>query len=136
MPVAYVTAITKKYNKERVLHEEDKFIQRFVTQKGFVSTSKISDYLKAAPTFKRGEPLSEESVKRIYNASAKEGKITADCLVKMAQEVGVSLTDKEAVDLVKRYGKRKQHLSLEDCIRLNARNKSTISSKSLKKTGK
>ena len=112
MPIPYLTAITKKYNKERVLHEEDKFIQKFVTQKGFVSTSKIADYLKTAPTFKKGQALPEESVKRIYNASARQGKLTADCLVKMATEVGVSLTDKEAIDLVKRYGKRKQHLSL------------------------
>ena len=42
LPMAYITAITKKYNKQRVLHKEDKFVQRFVTQKGFVSTSKIA----------------------------------------------------------------------------------------------
>ena len=109
-------------------------MQRFVTQKGFVSTSKIADYLKAVPTRKRGEPLSEESIRRIFNASANaEGRLTADGLVKMAHEVGVQLSDKEAVDLVKRYGKRKQHLSVEDCMRLNARNKSAVSAKSLKK---
>ena len=56
--------------------------------------------------------MAEESVKRIFNASARDGKVTADCLAKMASEVGVSLSDKEAVDLVKRYGRRKQHLSL------------------------
>ena len=138
MPVPYLTGITKKYNKQRCLHEEDKFIQKFVTNKGFVSTSKIVDYLKVAPTFKKGQALAEESVKRIFNASARDGKVTADCLAKMASEVGVSLSDKEAVDLVKRYGRRKQHLSLQDCLRLNGRKTSTsnISSKSLKKGGK
>lgn len=78
LPVSYLTAITKKYNKERVLHEEDKFIQRFVTQKGFVSTNKISDYLKNVPTHQRGQPLPEESVRRIYsNCANAEGKLTA-----------------------------------------------------------
>ena len=59
-----------------------------------MSTNKIVDYLKATPSFKKGEPLSEDSVRRIYNASARDGKLTGDCLVKMAQEVGVSLTEK------------------------------------------
>jgi Ca2+-binding EF-hand superfamily protein len=134
LPVPYLTAITKKYNKERALHEEDKFIQRFITQKGFVSTTKIADYLRAVPSRKRGEPLPEESIRRIFTASATaEGKLTADGLLKMAEEVGVQLSDKEAVDLIKRYGKRKHHLSVEDCLRLNARHPNAVSAKSLKK---
>jgi hypothetical protein len=30
----------------------------------------------------------------------------------MADEVGVPLSDKEAIDMIKKYGKRKQHLSV------------------------
>ena len=78
LPANYLTAITKKYNKERVLREEDKFVQRFVTQKGFVSTNKIAEYLKALPTHTRGQALSEESVRRIYSECANpEGNMTA-----------------------------------------------------------
>jgi hypothetical protein len=52
----------------------------------------------------------------------------------MASEVGVQLTDKQAIDMIKRYGKRKQHLSVEDCMRMNARKRTEPLSKSLKKT--
>lgn len=54
LPIPYLTAITKKYNKDRVLREEDRFVQRFVTQKGFVNTSKIAEYLKTVPVRTRG----------------------------------------------------------------------------------
>ena len=39
----------------------------------------------------------------------------------MADEVNIPLTEKEALEMIKRYGKRKQHLSLEDFARINAR---------------
>lgn len=51
----------------------------------------------------------------------------------MASDVGVSLTDKEAIDMIKRYGKRKQHLSVDDCLRMNERKRSDAASNSLKK---
>jgi hypothetical protein len=51
LPISYITAITKKYNKERVIRPDDKFIQRFVSQKGFVHTSKIAEYIKNVPTY-------------------------------------------------------------------------------------
>jgi len=122
LSMSYITAITKKYNKQRVLHQEDKFIQKFVTQKGFVNTGKIHEYLKNVPTRKRGDPLTDEALKRLYTENVnKNGILTAECLLKMAEEVKVPLTEKEALELIKRYGKRKQHLSLEDCARINAR---------------
>jgi hypothetical protein len=50
-----------------------------------VSTSKIAEYLKNVPTRKRGGPLSDEAIKRLYTENAnKSGILTADCLVKMA----------------------------------------------------
>jgi hypothetical protein len=52
----------------------------------------------------------------------------------MANEVGVKLTDKEAIDMIKRYGKRKQHLSVEDCLRMNTRKRAEPLSKSLIKS--
>ena len=99
LPVAYLTAISKKYNKLRVLNAEDKFVQRFVTQKGFVNTSKISEYLKNVPqAHQRGTPLPEASVRRIYDDCANtQGMMTADCLVRMANEVGVNFSEKEAL---------------------------------------
>lgn len=67
IPISYLTGITKKYNKERCLHEEDKFIQRFVEGKNYVSSNKLIDYLKTNMSRAKGEPLSDESVKRVYN---------------------------------------------------------------------
>ena len=73
-------------------------------------------------------------MKRIYNESANsEGRMTAECLIRMAEEVGVQLTDREAFDMVKKYGKRKQHLSLEDCVKMNNRGRKTATSKSPRK---
>ncbi len=45
IPLTYLTAITKKYNKERCLHAEDKFVQRFVEGKNYVSASRLAEYL-------------------------------------------------------------------------------------------
>ncbi len=67
IPIAYVTGITKKYNKERCLHEEDKFIQRFVEGKSYLSSNKLIDYLKTDMSRVKGQPLSDESVKRVFN---------------------------------------------------------------------
>ena len=37
------------------------------------------------------------------------------------------MNEKEAKDLIKRYAKRKQFLSVEDCMRINNRMKTTNS---------
>ena len=39
----------------------------------------------------------------------------------MGDEVGVRVTEKEARDMLRKYGNRKQFLSLDDCLHLNDR---------------
>ena len=93
IPITYLTGITKKYNKQRCLHEEDKFIQRFVEGKNYVSSNKLIDYLKTNMSRVKGEPLSDESVKRVYNnCSNPQGKMTIQYIMKMGDEVGVRVT--------------------------------------------
>lgn len=93
IPITYLTGITKKYNKQRCLHEEDKFIQRFVEGKNYVSSNKLIDYLKTNMSRVKGEALSDESVKRVYNnCSNPQGKMTIQCIMKMGDEVGVRVT--------------------------------------------
>lgn len=95
IPLAYITGITKKYNKGRCLHEEDKFIQRFVEGKNYVSANRLVDYLQTNMSRVRGQPLSDESVRRVYNnCSNPEGKMTIDQLMRMGDECGVVVTEK------------------------------------------
>ena len=138
--VPYLTAVTKKYNKQHCLHEGDKFLSRFVQGKGLASTAKLLDYLKnPMPHPSRNQPLSEEAVKRVYhNWVNKEGLMTYESLLKMAEESSVPLTEKEAKEMVRRYGKSKQFLSVDDMLRMNRRAvaKSLSPNKSKVKSGK
>lgn len=67
IPIPYLTGITKKYNKTRCLHEEDKFVQQFVERPGFVSSNKLLEYLKVNMVHPKGQPLSDDAVKRVYS---------------------------------------------------------------------
>jgi hypothetical protein len=120
IPLTYLTAITKKYNKVHCLHEEDKFLQRFVEGKGFVSTTKLADYLQTNMARVRGQPLSDDSVRRVYNNCANpEGKLTMDSIMRMGEQCGVSVSEKEAREMIRKYGHRKQFLSVDDCLGIN-----------------
>ena len=131
IPLAYLTGITKKYNKERCLHEEDKFIQRFVEGKKYVSSNKLVEYLQTSMTRVKGQALSDESVRRVYNnCSNPEGKLTLECILRMADESGVAVSEKEARDMIRKYGRRKQFLSVDDCLQLNDRRRKRTASKS------
>lgn len=58
----------------------------------------------------------------MYNNCANpEGKLTLECLLKSASEAGVPLTEKEAREMIRRYGNRKQFLSIDDCLKLRER---------------
>lgn len=41
--------------------------------------------------------------------------------MKMAESSGTAISERAAKAMVRRYGKGKDHLSLEDCLRLNER---------------
>lgn len=41
--------------------------------------------------------------------------------MKMAESSGVTITERAAKAMVRKYGKGKDYLSLEDCLRLNER---------------
>jgi hypothetical protein len=59
IPLAYLTGITKKYNKEHCLHAEDKFIQRFVEGKNYVSAGRLAEYLETNMPRPKGQPLTD-----------------------------------------------------------------------------
>ena len=59
IPVPYVTAVTKKYNKQHCLYADDKFLQRFIQSKGVVSTKKLTEYLKTPMPHPKYAPLSD-----------------------------------------------------------------------------
>ena len=122
IPVPYVTAVTKKYNKQHALHADDKFLQRFVEGNGLVSTKKLMEYLKTPMPHPKHAPLSDEAVKRVYrNWVNKDGQITYDSLMQMGEDSGVPVTEKEAKEMVRLYGRRKQFLSVDDMMAMNKR---------------
>ena len=53
-------------------------------------------------------------------------------ILKLAESKGIAINEKMAKLIVKKYG-RKDHLSLEDCLRVNKRRASHSVSKSPKK---
>ena len=50
--------------------------------------------------------------------------------MRMGEEVGVTVTEKEAREMVRKYGKRKQFLSVDDCLAINERRRRKEGSKS------
>jgi hypothetical protein len=39
--------------------------------------------------------------------------------MRMAEQSGVALTEKEALAMIRKYGNRKQFLSVDDCLAIN-----------------
>lgn len=48
----------------------------------------------------------------------------------MGEEVGVPISVKEAKEMVRMYGNRKNYLSVDDCLRMNERRRKKAASKS------
>ena len=61
-------------------------------------------------------------MKRVYgNCSNHDGKLTFEYLMKMGESCGVTVNEKMAKAMVRRYGNRKDHLNLDDCMKVNNR---------------
>jgi len=50
--------------------------------------------------------------------------------MKMGESTGVTINEKVAKLIVKKYGKRKDHMTVEDCLNINARRSGKSQSKS------
>jgi hypothetical protein len=79
--------------------------------------------------------LTEDAVNRIFQSYANDGKLSFEYLLKMGESTGIVMTSKIAKLIVRKYGKRKDHLTASDCINTVARKSSAgrSTSKSPKK---
>ena len=110
------------YGRGRPLTKDDRFIQRFSDKKGNLDTNKFVDYLSKNEVQERGKGLTEEALKRVYgNCSNQDGKLTFEYIMKMGETCGVTITQQMAKNMVRKYGNRKDHLSFEDCMKVNRR---------------
>jgi Ca2+-binding EF-hand superfamily protein len=122
IPVAALTAAHKLYGKGRPLNKEDRFVKRFSDGKGNVETLKLVDYLGKNEVQERGKGLSEDAMKRVYgNFANHDGKLTFEYIMKMGESCGVAINERTAKAIVRKYGKRKDHLNLDDCLKINER---------------
>lgn len=122
VPVSTLTATHKLYGKARPIAKEDRFVKRFSDKKGGVDTDKLVDYLGKVEVQERGKGLSDEAMKRVYdNCSNQDGKLTFEYIMKMGESCGVTITERMAKGIVRKYGARKDYLSIEDCLKINKR---------------
>ena len=113
IPISAVTAAHKLYGRSKPLAKEDRFIKRFSTGRNEVDTNKLIDYLGKPEIQERGKGLNEDAMKRVYgNCSNQDGKLTFEYLMKMGDSCGVTINEKMAKAMVRKYGKRKDHLNL------------------------
>jgi hypothetical protein len=122
IPVSFVTATHKMFGRNKPLTKEDRFVKRFSDSKGNIDTNKFSEYLSAADVQERGKGLTEEAVRRVYaNTTNQDGKLTFEYIMKMGENCGVNIDERTAKAIVRKFGNRKDHLSVEDCMRVNKR---------------
>ena len=71
--------------------------------------------------------MTEDALKRVYdNGSNHDGRLTFEYIMKMGESCGVSISQKTAKAMIRRYGGRKDYLSFDDCIKIN--NKRSLAS--------
>jgi hypothetical protein len=117
-----LTGLSKKYSKKPI-DPNSNFVKRFITDPKdpkSLNATKLTEYLSENTQIKRGQQqLSDDAIKRAHAAFCNsEGRMTFDYILKKCEEVGISITEKVAKGIVKKYGKRKDHLTVEDCIRV------------------
>lgn len=133
VPVAAITAATKYFGKGRPLRKDDRIIRRLAGSDSDISTATLLDVLGSQETHERGKALSDEAVRRVYQSYANaEGKLSFEYILKLGESNGVAITEKMAKLIVKKYGK-KDHLTVDDCLRVNQRRNSKSVSKSPRK---
>lgn len=134
VPVAAITAATKYFGKNRPLKKDDRVITRLSNNSSEIATNALTDFL-STETHEKGKPLSQDAVKRIFQGFANEGKLSFEYLLKLGESAGVQINEKTAKLIVRKYGKRKDHLTVEDCVNTVGRKQSAgrSTSKSPKK---
>lgn len=131
IPLAAITAAQKMYGKARPLNKDDKFVKRFADSKATLDAPKLIEYLSRPETQERGRALNPEAIGRVYeNFANNEGKLSFEYIMKMAESTGVAMSAQLARAIVRKYGRRKDHLDLEDCVRVGERRASRSASKS------
>jgi hypothetical protein len=131
IPIAALTAATKYFGRGRPLKKDDRVIRRLAGSDADLPTATLVDLLGSQETHERGKVLSDEAIKRVYQSFANaEGKLSFEYIMKLGESNGVTITDKVAKLIVKKYGKRKDHLTIDDCIKVNQRRNSKSVSKS------
>jgi hypothetical protein len=136
VPVAAITAATKYFGRTKPLTKDDRTIRRLAGNNSDIATPTLVDLLNSQEVHERGKQLSDEGVRRVYqNFANPEGKLTFEYIMKMGESIGVNITEKMAKLIVKKYGK-KDHLTADDCLRINKRRSSKSFSKSPQKEKK
>jgi len=129
VPVAALTAATKLYGKNRPLKKDDKTVKRLSTNGSDIPAASLTEFLNTE-THEKGKPLSEDAVKRIFQNFANDGKLSFGYLLKLGESTGVAITEKVAKAIVRKYGKRKDHLTTADVLATVARRNSAARSTS------
>jgi hypothetical protein len=120
VPVAALTAATKLYGKNRPLRKEDRTVKRLSSNTADIPASTLSEFL-GSEGHEKGKALSEDGVKRVFQSFANEGKLSFEYLLKLGESTGVVITEKVAKLIVRKYGRRKDHLAVEDCLAVGRR---------------
>jgi hypothetical protein len=121
IPIAAVTAVQKIYGKLKPIKKDDKIIQRLADDSNNLSTAKIVEYLSKAETHEKGKPLGAEALKRVFESYSQDNKLSFEYIMKMGENTGIQINQKIAKAIIRKYGKRKDHLNIEDCLRINER---------------
>ncbi len=133
IPIAAITAATKYYGKGKPLQKDDRIVKRLAGNASDLPTSALVDLLSSPEQHEKGKPLSDDAVRRVYQSYAgPDGQLSFAFLMKMGESNGVTITEKMAKRIVRKYGK-KDSLNAEDCVRINNRRNSKSYSRSPQK---
>jgi uncharacterized protein YktA (UPF0223 family) len=121
IPIAALTAAQKIYGKLKPIKKDDKIIQRLAEDSSNLSTAKIVEYLGKAETHEKGKPLGAEALKRVFESYGQDNKLSFEYIMKMGENTGIQINQKIAKAIIRKYGKRKDHINIEDCFRINER---------------
>jgi hypothetical protein len=120
VPVTFLTGLTKTFCKKPI-DANHPFVKRNSDGK-FVDGQKLTQYLGEKTHHEKGKPLSEEAIKRVFkNCCNPEGKLSFEYIMKAADAVGMVFPQNLAKAAVRKYGRRKDHLNVEDCLRIAQR---------------
>ena len=124
IPIAALTAASKAYGRGKAINKDDAIVKYLAGNANDIPTTTLVDLLNAEETYQKGKQLSDEAVRRVYKSFANpEGKLTFQYVMKMGESTGVTITEKMAKAIVRKYGK-KDHMNMDDCVRVNSRRNS------------